>query len=120
MNLTRLGNPEDEECGRYTVDTDVTDAMVSLIDGLEIKRRAKTVTGCMEIGSAVDPELLIPDPTSEKFLFRSQIRIRTIISKVFLKINMLCVSSSVFLKINSVIGTLFKKKKIVSFIFSLM
>jgi hypothetical protein len=35
--------------------------MASLIDGLGIKRRAKTVTGCMDTGSVVDLELLIPD-----------------------------------------------------------
>jgi hypothetical protein len=65
------------------MDNDVTDAIASLVDGLAIKRRAKTVTGCMDTDSFVDSELLTPDPTSEKFLFRSQNRIRTIYSKVF-------------------------------------
>jgi hypothetical protein len=65
---------------------------LSLIDGIEIKRREKTVTGCIDTGSVVDPELpvLIPDPTSETLRFLSQIMIRTIFSKVFQKKHVVC------------------------------
>ncbi len=83
FTTTWTGNPESEIKSAVDIDNDVNDPMVSLIDGLEMKRRAKTITGCMDTGCIVDPELLIPDPTSEKLRFRSQIRIRTIISKVF-------------------------------------